>query len=564
MRNSRKSQGLTVSAFAGTHVVTLGFDLVQAAREHCLGFAIQREDHTADERVWLQGMKTFAATDPGLGPGGQISSREHPFQSFQWADYEAQPEHQYTYTVIALRGTPEALTEGPKASVTVTTESNHATAASPHTVFFNRGAVASQEYARLFKNEKPKKLKGELQAAAYKWLSRGLLEALLEFIARADGSEFGLYGAIYEFQWPEVLAALKATAATGAEVSILYDAIKNSKEEPKVKNEKAIKSAGIKSLTKQRTQGKIMHNKFLVLTRKENGKDRPIAVWTGSTNVTENGIFGHLNCGHAVESEDLAATYLEYWRELCEDRQSDVEKTWVDAHNANPPEPWTSDLVIVFSPHSDQRVLDWYADTVAGGAKQALFMTFAFGMDKRFMKAYESNDEVLRFALMDEEAAGTGATREKAIAEIERIRKRPNVVVAVGGRIALNSFDRWLAESSGLTQGVQWIHTKFMLVDPLSKSPVVVTGSANFSEPSTNANNENMLVIRGDTRVADIYLGEYMRLYSHYAFREAVTKKWGGETWNPSHLDPTEGWQSDYYKAGSERYLRRRYFAGTG
>ena len=61
-----------------------------------------------------------------------------------------------------------------------------------------------------------------------------------------------------------------------------------------------------------------------------------------------------------------------------------------------------------------------------------------------------------------------------------------------------------------------------MLADPLSDNPVVVTGSANFSEASTETNDENMLVIEDNKRVADIYLGEYMRLYSHYAFREAV------------------------------------------
>jgi hypothetical protein len=28
-----------------------------------------------------------------------------------------------------------------------------------------------------------------------------------------------------------------------------------------------------------------------------------------------------------------------------------------------------------------------------------------------------------------------------------------------------------------------------------------------------------MLIIRGDTRVADIYLGEFMRLFNHFYFR---------------------------------------------
>jgi hypothetical protein len=29
-----------------------------------------------------------------------------------------------------------------------------------------------------------------------------------------------------------------------------------------------------------------------------------------------------------------------------------------------------------------------------------------------------------------------------------------------------------------------------------------------------------MLIIRGDMRVADIYLGEFMRMYRHFAFRD--------------------------------------------
>jgi phosphatidylserine/phosphatidylglycerophosphate/cardiolipin synthase-like enzyme len=117
---------------------------------------------------------------------------------------------------------------------------------------------------------------------------------------------------------------------------------------------------------------------------------------------------------------------------------------------------------------------------------------------------------------------------------------------------------------SGLSSNVQWVHTKYMLVDPLSPNPVVVTGSANFSEPSTNLNNENMLVIRGDQRVADIYLGEFMRLYSHYAFREAVkiSLENGDASFQPQHLAPTASWLPDYFRPG-QRSLRRRYFAGT-
>ena len=208
MRKRRTSGGVTLNAIAGTHVVTLGLDLSEARRAGCLGFAIRREDHTEGERVWLRGLKTFQATDPELGPGQSVSTRFHPVQAFQWADYTAKPEHDYT-----LRGAPgqrhararSVLEDG--VSVRVRTESE---LGATHSIFFNRGALASQEYARRFMNFAPDQLTDPRErAAAYKWLSRGLLEALLAFIARATGPEFALRGAIYEFRRAEVLQALQ-------------------------------------------------------------------------------------------------------------------------------------------------------------------------------------------------------------------------------------------------------------------------------------------------------------------------------------------------------------------
>ena len=556
MREKSIENGFTVNAIAGTHVVLLGFDLAEAERQGCLGFAIQREDHTEDERYWLKGMKTFQATDPGLGPGGEVSSRNHPFQTFQWADYSAKPEHEYTYRVVALHGTPQQLEERYETSVRIQTESE---TGETQQVYFNRGAVASQEYARRFQNKAPDELLGSQREAAYRWLSRGLLEALEAFANRAKDASFGLFGAVYEFQWEAALKAVKVAADRGAQVRVVYDAIP-SKTGPVDNNETAIGQVGMQGLCIPRSKGKIMHNKFFVLT--ENGA--PKAVWSGSTNLTENGIFGHANCGHVVEDDKIAQAYLEYWNELQGNPESKAERTWMGEHNPAPPEPWSAEIVPVFSPRKGLKVLDWYAE-LADSAKKALFMTFAFGMHKDFQEVYENNDGVLRYALMEKEGNGRGLEQGKI--DIARIRKLPNVVVAVGNTIVVNSFDRWLKERRQLMKkaNVRWIHTKYMLVDPLGEAPVVVTGSANFSEASTNANDENMLVIRGDKRVADIYLGEFIRLFSHYAFREAVA--WAqaehpGTTWQPNYLIPDDGWQGDYFKAGHPRFLRRIYFAG--
>ncbi|WP_162846947.1 phospholipase D-like domain-containing protein [Mucilaginibacter gracilis] len=69
-----------------------------------------------------------------------------------------------------------------------------------------------------------------------------------------------------------------------------------------------------------------------------------------------------------------------------------------------------------------------------------------------------------------------------------------------------------------------YIHTKYLLKDPLSEVPVVVTGSANFSKAATDTNDENMIIIKGNRRVADIYFTEFLRLFNHYYFRWIVEK----------------------------------------
>jgi phosphatidylserine/phosphatidylglycerophosphate/cardiolipin synthase-like enzyme len=104
---------------------------------------------------------------------------------------------------------------------------------------------------------------------------------------------------------------------------------------------------------------------------------------------------------------------------------------------------------------------------------------------------------------------------------------------------------------------VRYLHNKFMLIDPLGDDPIVVSGSANFSDASTRRNDENMLIVRGDQRVADIYLGEFMRLYGHHAFRESLHWRDPDDPPKPLH---TDDWWRDYF-GNTQRSTRRKFFA---
>ena len=101
-----------------------------------------------------------------------------------------------------------------------------------------------------------------------------------------------------------------------------------------------------------------------------------------------------------------------------------------------------------------------------------------------------------------------------------------------------------------------------MLIDPLGEDPIVVTGSANFSDASTQRNDENMLVIRGNKRVADVYLGEFMRLFKHFQFRSAVAAAQGGPgEADTGFLDEDDSWREPFYAPDRAQCKERLYFS---
>jgi hypothetical protein len=110
---------------------------------------------------------------------------------------------------------------------------------------------------------------------------------------------------------------------------------------------------------------------------------------------------------------------------------------------------------------------------------------------------------------------------------------------------------------------VFFLHTKFLLVDPLSDDPLVCSGSANFSPGSLTANDENMLLIRGDTRVADIYMTEFDRVFRHFYFRDIANELAGAKKSDDAKaafLDETDAWTDDYFTSGHVKNNRRLMF----
>ena len=562
MRVSAHNAVLKARAVAGTYVVILAWDIDPNHVNGLLGFAVHREEYDAQgvlvESYWLRGIKRFKNKDKGLPPGTPVSTADHPVQSFQWGDYTARAGVRYKYRVVPTYGTPKLLRLDEPVAVTldVTTEpelgnlAGQAPAhAARHDIFFNRGVIGSQAYAREpFGNVEPDP--NDPSSAPMVWLSRGLFEALLRMIACAKNEHFALRAAFYEFHYQPVANAFAKAVEAGVDVKIVFDAESSYKTENLATIGRAHLDQTSSVVARTVTEG-IRHNKFVVLL--EDGD--PIGVWTGSTNISAGGIFGHSNVGHMVWDKGVAKEYLAYWKRLADNltptklRPLNREATPTPA--GKPPK---NSVIALFSARDEKdslETLQWYADRMAE-AKKIVCITVAFNLDEVFQQFISQQNDVIRYIVKDDDL-GDG----------ENIGHDRDVIFAAGGYLGEGALANFLRERDNPLNSNDYIHTKFMLVDPLGGDPLVVTGSANFSRPSQRINDENMLVIRGDKRVADIYFGEYMRIFDHHYARYIVRKLTAAGTQDPDAgylKTESQQWVPAHFDKKSYKSKRRRYF----
>ena len=582
MRVTEESGPFRVKAIAGTHTVLIALDCDDASRDGLKGFAMRRQvagAPTSGEPKWLRSLKVFKSVVPdpknARDPEDpsqpmRFSSEDHPIQSFLWGDYTAEPDTGYRYTVVPMYGPPGALEPGDELTFEVRTEKE---LDQGHGVWFNRGAIASQAFARQFGNKAPTASEiNDPSAPETAWLSRGLLEACLGFIDGTPADD-GLRVAAYEFTYPPVLDALAAAQDRGVDVRIVYHDTLTAQGKDGA-NEKAIRTAGLRRTVGSRqvlfprTKTQIPHNKFIV--RLTGGSD-PAAVWTGSTNFTPSGFLGQSNVGHLVDDAGTAEQYLAYWELLRQDPERAAARAGAVALTPDPPEridPGAS--VRVFSPRPTADLLRWYGDRIEEATGTVMF-TAAFGVTKELVAPLAGDRDFLRFILMEkppteEVKAALTTDRDLVISfgtvlgELYTFKDGKPVA-----RKKIKDFelDKWfLVEDHFRHQGfVFFVHTKFLLIDPLSDDPLVCSGSANFSPKSLKENDENMLLIRGSTRVADIYLTEFDRLFRHFYFRDVANEieAKGGEA-KGAFLDETSAWTDSYFRPGAFKTRRREMF----
>jgi phosphatidylserine/phosphatidylglycerophosphate/cardiolipin synthase-like enzyme len=577
---SKTVDNFCIYAVAGVNSVSFGIDFKKANTTGLLGFSVKRT-YPNNEEHFMPGFKVFQKDEKKFEARKQVSTETEPIQSFVWDDFTLKPATKYTYTFYPVTGKPSALVKGNPIIINIKTESSFSE--NEHDIFFNRGVASSQAYAIEFNNTSPDKLVGKKQQDAFNWLGRDLPAAINKFISQAEKGET-LLGCFYEFNYLPVLKAFKAAIDKGVTVHLIIDAKNNThkvKEKmvpstPRVDNLKSLENAGIPKanvIYREANKDEIQHNKFIVYIPKTSND--PTEVWTGSVNITESGIFGQTNVGHWIRNKDIAIKYRNYWQLLSGDpgakdndpaakKKTDKKSyiTKVMKLQVDIPGDIPVGITPIFSPRDSIAMLTRYFELI-DKATQSSMITLAFGItdDLKQLVLKHNKDSAITFILLEKADKANPKSKKNFYA----LNSKNNVYEAYGSYIA-DPLYRWVAETNAtkwkITHYVTYIHSKFLLQDPLGNDPIVITGSANFSPPSTIGNDENMVIIRGNQRVADIYFTEFNRLFYHYYYRsilDILHKKKVKDSKNFYFLDATSGWLTNY-KEGSLHFKRVEMF----
>ncbi|WLH33294.1 phospholipase D-like domain-containing protein [Pseudomonas sp. FP2196] len=534
-----------VKAYAGTNGVLLAMDLAESRRKGLLGFAIEKQQG-AKPWLFLFNSLTFPGKAHTFPQFHATPSDKAPLQKFRWADYAVNPGMTIHYRVHLAYGTPDAPQLGESLELTISSDDGRPASQS---VIFNRAVAASQAFQRKFPD-----LDAQISAnknmpieawpdAPRQWLENGLLGRLLGFIERAVGADWALDIAIYEYQLQAIVDAVNAAFERGVQIRVLYHA--RVDDEDTTINEASL--AKLPATSKRgRVTHNIFHNKFIVLSRLDAaGQRQPQAVLCGSTNFTANGVYRQANVVHVLDGAPVSSSYLRIFERIWDD-PDDVGATrdWITEHN---PMDAAQPLFTGFSPRTGGGDLREFVEIIEAAKKDVLFVT-AFVLPDAILNALlgQPHDDILRYGLQNTTSRITGFHADRS--------------AEFAATALLNTgLEGWLRENMKGQKGNLLVHTKAVVVDFTTDTPTIISGSHNFSASASNGNDENYLIIRGDTDLADRYGLELLRFYEHYRFRY-FAKKLALKQVKP--LAVNDHWTNDYYVEGDLRQLSRLRFAG--
>jgi len=292
-----------------------------------------------------------------------------------------------------------------------------------------------------------------------------------KLIALINLAQVSIHIASFEFNLPRVADALIAAKARGVDVRWVTDDENGLKIDANPNRGQFTRlMAGGVEVKDDAGRSALMHNKFWVFDRQ--------VTWTGSTNITVNGIYKQNNNVIVVHSPQVAEIFEREWDEL-----------------------WNGQL----GPRApSNRSTQWAI--LDGTPIQVLFSAEDSVLQNLIALINDAQGSIrfLAFSFTDDPLAQAMIARARAGVDVQGVFE---TFGSNGISSKLKTF--WCAGLSVRQDGnASFLHNKVIVID----NSIVVTGSLNFSSNADKSNEENVIIL-DNAEIASLYLQEYEKLW---------------------------------------------------
>jgi phosphatidylserine/phosphatidylglycerophosphate/cardiolipin synthase-like enzyme len=521
----------------------------------CVGFQLLRKRNGGQPET-VRNRVTFSAE--GADPTHPSSSDVSPLRRYAWTDHEPTQGDTVAYQVIPViqvgNGNPApqpALASPFSADVTLAGSAGQSVEC-----YFNRGFVISQFMSRILKGDLSaanlrkfkKDLNDETENKVRTFLAGDLRLRLFEVLDQAKADNGHVFAALFELS-DEILIRKLEAFGDHAHVVLSNGPHDSAADDANEDSRARLHTAGCEMSDRLLPAKVLGHNKFLVVT---DAARHPQAVWTGSTNWSPTGLCTQINNGILFTDPDVASSFLDQW-EVLRAAGSKADKALATSNSHVRACTLGSVSVDVwFTRTTAAQEMAQVEDLIDDATDGILFLMFQPGSSPLLTAIVAREDDTPPLYIKGVVSTLDSQETDEAGVTLVRRGEHESHKFQIVQPQGVHGIGRWAAEvtrGAFLNQiGFAIVHSKIIVIDPFGQTPVVVTGSHNFSAAATSKNDENLVIVRGNAALAQMYASHIQAVYDHYQFRAVAAALRRQQQDVTEFFKDPKGWQASWFK----------------
>jgi len=555
---------IQIEAFANSDDVLVAWRSDKPIAD-CVGFELRRTRNGAEEvvnnRITFDGENVDASK--------QAPSDKSPIRRYAWTDHEPNEGDQVSYLVIPViqKGNnspaPDELQKSPpSAQVTLSGKVSES-----FSCYFNRGLVISQFMAKElhgdFSDANLKKFKNDLNTAEENrirdFLGGDLRKSLLELLDQLKEDDGHVFLAMFELSDEALVGKLKELGPKAH--LVLSNGAHTSREDDE--NEDArhtLNNAGCDIHDRMLPAGVLGHNKFVVVCDKS---QKPMVALSGSTNWSPTGLCTQINNVIQIVDEKFAQIFLDQWNRLKDAGNTTPASLVTENSKVKSAKTTKGDgkVDVWFTRSSHQQEMDAVVDLIKQAKQGIVFLMFQPGgspiLNAVVRMQADNSSLFVKGVISTASPDDLDATAHVTLVQRDGIHVQDFRIVQPQGLHAVGNFAAEVMRGTFLHDiGFAIVHSKVIVIDPNGDSPIVVTGSHNFSASASGKNDENLMIIEGNKALAKAYAVNVQGVFDHYRFRAVANmmEKEGKDVVDVMK-DP-KSWQKSWFEGDKQLELQ--------